>query len=665
MSRNHRPLLPINSSIPESNQIGTRPREISPKRPYRGAGACDRCRSKKLRCDRGRPSCSLCLKRSLTCEYGMSQNSISASQHKKSASILHKLITGPENEAIEKLRSLRGGTIPSSDLSLDQSPSNSLDRAMSPPGFSALESELTARHQNAYPYLSPVDVSNIELEAFATLVPGPIGNGAMAELNAAADMTNETSIWGPASLPTTQDDFRSLDMSYWTTIPISNELATTVITAYLAENHAMFGLFDAELFLDDLLARKLNFCSAFLVNSVFSCACLWYCTIDPSLSVLSSEFLGAAETLWLAERRSDSLLNVAAIMATGVACEIQVSNIRVLELFEDAQGMAERLGLFGVERCRRNATDWQVLSAQVKRQTAQVAWGTYNWLSRNIYYLPIKPISCPPTVPIPGEDPFQVSEKQLIGKSFGALSRLWIVVQEVAAVYSLYRPASEGALPLSFVESRYQKLLRWADTLDEDLVRGEHISNQILILHILFHCAVIDIFRPFYLRTPAQTLGSFSSPNSSATFVVRASVNQLKRILLRCYVERHSIIRIMLTGTALFHVFNQILEDFTSDSNWDIPYAGVYVSAGRGLLGMALQVGALSIDEALALATSLQSCSSRHNAAALRGDFGDFVIDFNLAAKVPEEAKVKAVATRLGEMILLNNVTQNGGFYSL
>jgi hypothetical protein len=162
----------------------------------------------------------------------------------------------------------------------------------------------------------------------------------------------------------------------------------------------------------------------------------------------------------------------------------------------------------------------------------------------------------------------------------------------------------------------------------------------------------------------------------------------------------------MLTGTALLHVFNQILEDFTSDSNWDILYAGgesagnsdvaahqsegiddsdlhfylvlcitqcqhlaiccpVYVSAGRGLLGMALQVGALSIDDALALATPLQSCSIHQNAAAPRGDFGDFVIDFNLAAKVPEEAKVKAVATRLDEMILLSNVTQNGDFYSL
>jgi hypothetical protein len=76
---------------------------------------------------------------------------------------------------------------------------------------------------------------------------------------------------------------------------------------------------------------------------------------------------------------------------SGVACEVQVSNTRVIELFEDAQGMAERLGLFGGKSYRRNAADWQVLSAQVKRQTAQVAWGAYNWLS---YVCLVLVVSC-------------------------------------------------------------------------------------------------------------------------------------------------------------------------------------------------------------------------------------------------------------------------------
>lgn len=156
----------------------------------------------------------------------------------------------------------------------------------------------------------------------------------------------------------------------------------------------------------------------------------------------------------------------------------------------------------------------------------------------------------------------------------------------------------------------------------------------------------------------------------------------------------------MITGTALLHIFNQVLEEFTSDSNRDIqPTNGivdtgkmegvngsdlhfylvfcitrcqelaicypVFVSVGRGLLGMAFQVGALSVDEALELANSLQTHSSHHDAVALRGDFGDFVIDFNLAAKVPDAAQVRVVASRLEEMIFLDNATQNGESFSL
>lgn len=200
---------------------------------------------------------------SVPCEY---QNAALVNQHKESAKILRQLTSGPEDEAIEKLRKLRAGKFPSSGLTLDEPSNSSLDRAVPPSGFSTFEFELTARHQNAYPRILSVDVSNIELEPFS------IANDGVAGMNAGP--TNEPSIWHRETLPPKPDHFRSLDMSYWTTIPIRNELAITIITTYLSENHHMFGFFDAELFLNDLLERKLDFCSAFLVNSVFSCACV-------------------------------------------------------------------------------------------------------------------------------------------------------------------------------------------------------------------------------------------------------------------------------------------------------------------------------------------------------------------------------------------------------
>lgn len=208
--------------------------------------------------------------------------------------------------------------------------------------------------------------------------------------------------------------------------------------------------------------------------------------------------MGAAEALWRAERRSDSVLNVAAIIATSVACEIQVSGIPLVELFEDARDMAERLCLFGT---RDSTVDGQNLSASYKRQSAQVAWGAYNWLSYvnitllqsdkasnivlnrlNIYYVPIKPICYPPTAPIPGESTDEVTAKHLVDKIFGALCRLWVIVQEVAAVYSLYRHGSDKTMPLSFAEDKYRKLLQWADNLDSDLVQGEGCFDQVILL---------------------------------------------------------------------------------------------------------------------------------------------------------------------------------------
>lgn len=203
-----------------------------------------------------------------------------------------------------------------------------------------------------------------------------------------------------------------------------------------------------------------------------------------------------------------------------------------------------------------------------------------------------------------------------------------------------------------------------------------------------------------------HALGSFSSPDSTAESVSRISTDQLKRILLTCRITRRNMLGNMTTGTAVCHVFNQVLQSWQSsinnrntpcmsarndkddgmkvqepeqnyDPDWhfylllcishcqelSVCYP-VFLSVGRGLLGMALQADALSVDEVLSLETSLQTCSIHRSTEALGGDFGDFVIDFELAAKVPREAQVKVVATRLEEMIRLDSITQNMCFGS-
>lgn len=61
----------------------------------------------------------------------------------------------------------------------------------------------------------------------------------------------------------------------WTRIPISNDLAARLISFYLTVDHPILGLFDADLFLGDLVAHKTEFCCPLLLSAVlcFACVC--------------------------------------------------------------------------------------------------------------------------------------------------------------------------------------------------------------------------------------------------------------------------------------------------------------------------------------------------------------------------------------------------------
>ncbi len=63
-------------------------------------------------------------------------------------------------------------------------------------------------------------------------------------------------------------------ISTWTKVPITNEFAARVISLYLETDHPLLGLFDADLFLDDLVSGQINFCSPLLVNALLCWACV-------------------------------------------------------------------------------------------------------------------------------------------------------------------------------------------------------------------------------------------------------------------------------------------------------------------------------------------------------------------------------------------------------
>lgn len=68
---------------------------------------------------------------------------------------------------------------------------------------------------------------------------------------------------------------KHINVLNWTEVPITNDLAARLISFYLTVDHPILGLFDADLFLGDLVAHKTDFCCPLLLSAVlcFACVC--------------------------------------------------------------------------------------------------------------------------------------------------------------------------------------------------------------------------------------------------------------------------------------------------------------------------------------------------------------------------------------------------------
>lgn len=121
---------------------------------------------------------------------------------------------------------------------------------------------------------------------------------------------------------------------------------------------------------------------------------------------------------------------------------------------------------------------------------------TINNYSYQATYFPRDPIEFPPVLPIPGKLTRQSGTSNAskhiwpfhplpsyMGETFPVLSQFWVIVQEIEIIYNLKdsRPLVER-VPPAFAESKYQKLLAWADTLSPDMELGEHSFSHVFVL---------------------------------------------------------------------------------------------------------------------------------------------------------------------------------------
>ena len=66
----------------------------------------------------------------------------------------------------------------------------------------------------------------------------------------------------------------NLNIAFWTTVPVTDQLAAGAISLYLETDYTITSMFNAHLFVGDLVGCRLQFCSPFMVSSLLSLACV-------------------------------------------------------------------------------------------------------------------------------------------------------------------------------------------------------------------------------------------------------------------------------------------------------------------------------------------------------------------------------------------------------
>ncbi|KXH28534.1 hypothetical protein CSAL01_10232 [Colletotrichum salicis] len=478
-----------------------------------------------------------------------------------------------------------------------------------------------------------------------------------------------------------------LDISFWTAVSIANDLAARIISVYLTTDHPLLGSFDPDLFISDLVSHQTTNCSRLLVSTVLYWGSQIYAAFDSEACGYADSFCNEAEELWLHQQHNDTILNAASAQLLSLAYLGQGKDHYVLKFLSAAIHMGKRMFLLDVDPslARRNLAN---LSPETKRRMSFTAWGLFNWavLTTMFYQQPnLEYPEHPPVLPIPGGEKVDAASRSVacldahrttpvlpwfMGYTFSALCPFWQILQGVGLSYYKNRQSSlQEHITLDFAEIKYRELLDWSKILPPDTVLRDDSPHHVVILHIWFHAAVLDIFRPFVHGPRPYRSGvlSFSEHHLSPHDAFRTSVQQLKHLVVKYRSNHESSAYTMLWQTALIYVANAVLHD-TQNPEWrSYFFICIYAytdlrksyrvaeSISRALLTMALRGGCISHSEADALERQMMEAGGRvKKDDEIRATF---MIDLDLAMWDPDAAKVEVLAKRFDDIVLFRDLT--------
>ncbi|KAG5806375.1 hypothetical protein H9Q74_009089 [Fusarium xylarioides] len=444
-----------------------------------------------------------------------------------------------------------------------------------------------------------------------------------------------------------------VEISRWTSIPISNQFAAEAIALYLNMNQPWWALFDTDSFLDDLVNVETNFCSSMLVNALLAWATLAsqqsYAHYEPMAATLPKKFLDEALRIYDAEKDVDSLTTVAATSLMSMTWTTLGKDKAGRRLQEDSARMAQRMRLYGEsEVSSRNLLD--LSDERVEVAACATAWGSFNFqmvMSMSYHQEPIPKRS--PKFRIPGKNLFKAQhDKPNTDATYTAVCQFWLIVFDMNYLYYLERSVSMASAVAIF-----QRLLGWADALPAGVQRHESNPDHVLNIHIWFHTAIIDLFRPFEHKFPQPKLPAFAGVNATPKAVISASIEQLKGLIYQyratCESSKYSII----WQSGMLYLVNHILRDLSSNES-----QFYFLLCMRGYQHLARYMPFVSgIVQSLIVMTNRQGVPLTANTQRLleevrdesrrsREFFSAYPVDLEMVSKDPSSATLEELTSR-------------------
>ncbi|KAF4954607.1 hypothetical protein FSARC_12047 [Fusarium sarcochroum] len=485
---------------------------------------------------------------------------------------------------------------------------------------------------------------------------------------------------GPAQAkPLFHESLARLDISYWTDVPIRNDVAAQVISLYMEIDYPVLPLFHADLFIQDLVQRRSFFCSRFLVSALLAWACQAYTAIQPGIGTMTVEFFDEAKKAFSNMPFTNTLTAVSALQLLCTTAVTQGRDDVAFEYLQAGVKVGRMMGLFGVQPGRPSANSWLDGYHDWRIAASYTAWGVYNWISIYGLHYQKAVIEVPPTLPMPGDVEFALAMQGVYVAQpnpqtdvFRSSCHLFTIFHDVLWSYYGQRQIVSPLhrVSIEFAESIYHRLLMWADTLSLDLVRTDNSSHSIMMMHIYYHAIVTDVFRPFLSENNQPLyMTSFSTPGATPEAAYGASVNQLKRLLLIYRLNFETAMLSVLWQTGLIYVANAMMREVKTNSNeWryylHLCMAGledlyvsfrVFGSIAKAILGIALEHGALKAAESRRIKDELEKLGQHHDAIRRIGDgceVATWIIDLDLAMTDPEAASGGKLAERFQELLV-------------